>query len=270
VLVRLGVVLVTLALAASPAGARMKRCAHDAVLVGSTCVDRYEESTWQIPPGNNALVAKIQNGQATLDALVSAGAVQVSAGGFVGCVDPQYPVTFPASGNWTEPVYAVSIAGVLPSGCTSWLQAAQACALSGKRLLTNVEWQQAAAGTPDPGFDDGATLCKIAGDPMLSNPAPTGSRALCVSNWGAWDMVGNIYEWVSDWSERAGACTTWSADYGGDYSCMGGTGIVPRATALARGGYFGLVGGPLAGDFAVIAVNDVTVGPEGNGFRCGR
>lgn len=260
----------TAILTAVPGGARVKRCGPDAVLVGSTCVDRYEATTWQIPAANTALVKKIQRGRATLDDLLAGGAVQVSAGGFVACETPLYPSTFPLTGNWTDPIYAVSIPGVLPSGCTSWFQAAQACALSGKRLLSNVEWQQAAAGTPDTGFDDNATLCKIANDPFGSNPAPTGSRSGCASSWGVFDMVGNIYEWVGDWSERPVTCSAWPAEYGDDYTCMGGNGTVPIPTALARGGYFGLVGGTLAGQFAVVAINQPSVGAQGNGFRCGR
>ena len=56
--------------------------------------------------------------------------------------------------------YAVSVAGVLPSTCLTWFQAEQACRLSGKRLITNQEWQAAAAGTPDPDdADDGTTTC---------------------------------------------------------------------------------------------------------------
>jgi formylglycine-generating enzyme required for sulfatase activity len=255
---------------AAPAAARTTRCAPDAVLVGATCVDRWEASTWQIPADNLALVRKVQRGRATLDDLLSGGAVQVSAGGFVTCVAPLYPATFPFTGNWTAPIYAVSVPGVLPSGCTSWFQAAQACALSGKRLLSNVEWQEAAAGTPDPGFDDNATTCKITNDPEGSNPAPTGSRAACVSQWGVFDMVGNIYEWVGDWSERPTSCSTWPVAFGDDYACMGGNGTVPLPTALARGGYFGLVGGTLAGQYAVVAINTPGVGAQGNGFRCGQ
>jgi len=70
-----------------------------------------------------------------------------------------FPATFPNTGNWkaeedSKPpspgVFAASVAGVLPSTCLSWFQAEQACALSGKRLATNQEWQRAVAGTPDP------------------------------------------------------------------------------------------------------------------------
>jgi cysteine-rich repeat protein len=72
-------------------------------------------------------------------------------------------VAFPDNGQWTAVsgssppspgVYAVSVAGVHPTTCVTWWQAAEACRLSGKRRLTNLEWQDAAADTPDPG-DDG-------------------------------------------------------------------------------------------------------------------
>src|SRR5207253_634610 len=114
--------------------------------------------------GNTALVKRMQAGKATLGELQAAGAVQL------GCTaapyaHTAYPVTYPDNGNWvpvpgsippSPGVFAASAAGTKPSACTSWLQAVQACAASGKRLLTNEEWQRAAAGTPDLGaVDDG-------------------------------------------------------------------------------------------------------------------
>lgn len=164
------------------------RCSPDSVQVGTTCVDLYEASLWQIPAGNVALIKKVQKGRATPADLTAGGATQV------GCTSSPFfqaaiPGTFPVTGNWTAPVYAASIPGVLPSTCVTWFQAEQACALSTKRLLTNEEWQRAAAGTPDPNVDDGTTLCNI-----LATGAPsfTGSRSACVSGWGTFDMIGNV------------------------------------------------------------------------------
>ena len=78
-------------------------------------------------------------------------------------------------------------------GRESGYQANQACLLSGNRLLPNREWQGAAAGTPDPGAaDDGSTTCVTTG----AEPANTGSRSSCKSVWGAFDMIGNVDEWV--------------------------------------------------------------------------
>jgi hypothetical protein len=132
-------------------------CPPDAVQVGPTCVDKYEASVWQVPPVNTGLIDKIKTGTATLADLTAGGATQLAPAD--SCGSPSdYGVLFPATGNWTPVlgssppspgVYAVSIPGVKPSACITWFQAQQACALAGKRLITNGEWQRAAAGTPD-------------------------------------------------------------------------------------------------------------------------
>src|SRR5262249_15936363 len=127
--------LITCTAVAAPASAL---CPPDAVQVGPTCVDKYEESIWQIPAANILLIRKVQRGPAALGDVTAAGATQL--GCIVGAGQTPYPASFPVNGNWTAPVYAVSVPGVLPSTCVSWFQAEQACALSGKRLVTNQEW----------------------------------------------------------------------------------------------------------------------------------
>lgn len=244
-----------------PSGA----CAADAVKVGTTCVDKYESSLWTIPVANTALLDKVRAGAATLQDLSDGGAVQVNAGAFADCTAPRIPMEFPQTGNWTEPVYAVSIPGVQPSACVTWFQAVQACALAGKHLLTNEEWQRAAAGTPDPGADNTVGICTI-----FTDPAPTGSHPACVSSWGAYDMAGNVYEWVADWTNRATGCTNWPSAYGDDVSCYGGTSTGQLPAAIARGGYYGLFSGSYAGIFDIFAVNQPSFAIEGIGFRCGR
>ena len=195
-------------------------CPPDSVKVANVCVDRYEASVWSIPSDNQALIDEVRTGQETLDDLTTGGATQLSTVNATHCDAPLFPSTFPPNGNWTAPVYAASVPGIHPTACITWFQAEQACALSGKRLLTNQEWQRAAAGTPDPGVDDYSTTCTIA-----TAPNDTGSRATCVSQWGAYDMVGNVYEWVADWAQRANGCTNWPGDdYAGDVSCYGGDG----------------------------------------------
>jgi formylglycine-generating enzyme required for sulfatase activity len=243
-------------------------------------VDKYEASVWQVDPHNTALVNQIQSGTVTLADLQAGGAVQL------GCTGAPfnataYPGNFPAGGQWTpvfgsDPpspgVYAASVPGVLPSTCIDWFQAAQACALSGKRLITNREWQDAAAGTPDPGnADDGSTTCAT----ISNNPAKTGARTNCKSSWGAFDMIGNVYEWVTDWADRSNVgCTDWTTQTGlagADVSCFGGNGSngVDRIPgALLRGGAW--VIGSLAGVFAVRS-DLLPVEPFNYiGFRCAR
>lgn len=238
--------------------------------MGTVCVDKYEASVWQIPAGNATLVRRVRGGRAALDDLLAGGAVQVSATSPTQvCGGIPFPSGFPPTGAWTEPLYAASVAGVLPSACLTWFQAQQACALSGKRLLTNEEWQRAAAGTPDDLTDTLPTSrCNISLNP---GPTATGSRPACVSSWGAYDMVGNLYEFVADWAERATACTDWGANFGWDTACFGGNATGRLPGAMLRGGYWGLSASGLAGGvFAISTINAPSFGVEGIGFRCGR
>ena len=238
-------------------------CPPDSVKVGPTCVDKYEASVWQIDASNTTLIGKVQAGTATLSDLNGGGAIQVSPSS---SCSPAFPSTFPATGNWTMPLYAVSVAGVHPTACVTWFQAEQTCALSGQRLVTNQEWQVAAAGTPDPGGTPGSNDCNT----NSVGPANTGSRTNCKSNWGAFDMVGNVWEWVADWGDLANACTNWPASFGSDLSCVGGpgSGFSNLPGALIRGGGWDFGAG--AGVFAVDALSNPSDSSGGLGFRCAR
>jgi formylglycine-generating enzyme required for sulfatase activity len=146
---------------------------------------------------------------------------------------------------------------VLPTTCVSWFQAEQACRLSGTRLLTNQEWQAAAASTPDPGTDDGMSDCNI-GRPFAQALTPTGSRGKCVSRWGVWDMVGNATEYVADWGEQATTCSLWLY---GDSSCVGGNSAEGLPGVMLRGGSFSDEdGGTKAGVFSVRIVTHLSSG----------
>jgi len=109
-------------------------------------MDKYEASVWSIDSANKGLIGKVQQGKVALSHLIEGGAVQrgtnVDDYGLAGCLD---------NGNGCTTVYAVSLAGVTPAHSITWFQAAAACANASRRLLTNVEWQVAALGTPDPG-----------------------------------------------------------------------------------------------------------------------
>jgi hypothetical protein len=75
--------------------------------------------------------------------------------------------------------------GVVPWRFVTYVQAEQLCARAGKRLPTAGEWYQAALGTVD------GLQCNAAGG--LAN---TGEFEGCMSGVGAFDMVGNVWEFV--------------------------------------------------------------------------
>jgi hypothetical protein len=107
-----------------------------------------------------------------------------------------YPSSFPVNGQYTVPLYALSIAQVLPSASMTWFQAVAACEASGKRLPNRQEWIRAAKGTIDPGASDGAGgTCLTAG----VQARLTGVGNACASSWGAEDMIGNLSEWTDEW-----------------------------------------------------------------------
>ncbi|MBM3668208.1 MAG: hypothetical protein FJW90_12215 [Actinobacteria bacterium] len=189
------------------------------VSAGAVCIDRYEVSVWSSPTGGTQYGASSDN----------------------------YPCTDTGQGckaGTAGAIYARSVAGVTPSGFITYFQAQQALANVGKRLPTNGEWQQAVAGTPD------STACNISTGAV----ANTGANAGCVSNFGANDMVGNLYEWVADWVPVSTACPGWGAVgtfSSNDQMCLSGASTIATGPgALIRGGFFGSGSG--AGPFAVV------------------
>ncbi len=254
------VALLVVTLLALPAHA--KKCPPDSVQVGPICVDIYEASVWSIPAGSS-LIKKVQKGKALLADLTGGGATQISPSS--SCT-PAFPGTFPANGQWTAPLYAVSIAGVHPTACVTWFQADQACRLSGKRVLTNGEWQSAVAGTPDGGGgDNGSTDCNTITAGAATN---TGSRPNCKSNYGAFDMVGNVREWVADWVPASTGCPGWGG-FSNDFMCLSGASTTTTGPGgLLRGGDF--TDGAAAGPLAVNGVLEASSFSAFIGFRCAR
>ena len=215
-------------------------CPADMVKVGSVCVDKYEASVWENPDGT---------------------------GTQYGATADDYPCA-DTGNDCKDKMYAVSRAGETPSASITWFQAQQACGNVGKRLLSNAEWQAAAAGTPDPGGNPGEEECNT----NSGEPVSTGSRANCVSVWEVFDMVGNVAEWVEDWVPRSALCLESKLfDGTDDDNCLAGAATDTGPGVLHRGGHFGLFGkGGRPGVFTVHGGNEPSDAFDVLGFRCAR
>lgn len=256
-MVAAALLVASVAAAGGPPRGPLKACPPDAVTAGTACVDKYEASVWRVPNAettNHALVTRIRQGRATVALLEAGGATRLGIG-----TDDYAPCADDGQGCDGD-VYAASVAAVPPSASITWFQAQEACANSGKRLPTNAEWQVASNGTPD-APDDHATTCTVSSAAI----SLTGARSACVSARGAFDMAGNVVEWVADWVPLSTACPGWG-EFSDDLMCLAGaatTGSGPGA--LLRGGsLFG--GGPLA----VLGTATPSRAESFVGFRCAR
>ncbi|MBD3393804.1 MAG: SUMF1/EgtB/PvdO family nonheme iron enzyme [Chitinivibrionales bacterium] len=88
--------------------------------------------------------------------------------------------------------------GAVPQGNASYKEAQQACESKGKRLCTAEEWQWACSGlegyTYPYGWQFDKKNCNTKG---VGQFEASGARKRCVGKFGLYDMVGNIFEWVT-------------------------------------------------------------------------
>ncbi len=226
----------------------------------------------------------IQSGGACPD-----GMIEVEAVLGVTCVDAYETSTggdcpVPNPGNMIEShknVQTADCSGVSEAGKVPWSfvtrdQALQICARSGKRLPTSAEWYALSLGMTDVEHS-----CNVSSKSI----AQTGSLATCASPQGAYDLVGNVWEWVSD-DVIDGQYNNRQLPQTGYVSQIDNTGVAilteegeqelfsndyfwaqtSGAYGMVRGGYYD--SGTDAGLYAVHADTPTNAASIGIGFRC--
>ncbi len=177
-----------------------------------------------------------------------------------------------------------SKAGLKPWRFISQTQAMIACAKAGKRLPSNEEWYQASLGTPDFDGDWQEDTCQVDSN-WKEQPGDCGSSKKCVSSFGAYDMIGNVWEWVDgeiidgklngEEMPSAGFVSSVSSEgrvvtteknkdpnFNEDYLWIKKKGV----RGIARGGYWS--NGDKAGVYATYLVSPTNFAGDGIGFRC--
>ncbi len=230
-------------------------CPPDMVFVpfenGDFCIDKYEAS-----PNKKCPVEVPKNQQDTRINLTSAGCG------------------------------ALSEADKIPWAYISQAQAREACVKAEKRLPSNEEWFAASLGTPDIKNSDWESVdCHLSSN-WSEQPGRSGTSDLCQSAYGAYDMVGNVWEWVSGeiidgkfngrelpeqgfvrevdinglpiFTDRGQA----DPNHGEDYLWIRNSGI----RGMARGGFWD--NKKEGGIYASYLVSEPSFAGNGIGFRC--
>lgn len=121
------------------------------------------------------------------------------------CPEDMFLVDMPP-GKQGRPFFKVCIdryefpnkAGAVPKGNVTYDAAQKLCAQQGKRLCRAFEWQWGCSGiegyTYPYGWNIQGKTCNSGDNALL---VPSGERRTCVSKFGGYDMVGNIFEWVT-------------------------------------------------------------------------
>jgi hypothetical protein len=160
-------------------------------------VDRYEAAVHQASTGAQLAASDAVGG--ALPPTIASSGLEVTG---------HYPRDTPRS------ALAFSHSG-RPTVSITWFHANAACRAAGKRLLRREEWFAAASGT-----NDGAACWTDPSNRGTRVSSPTNG---CTSASGAHDMIGNVWEWTSEWYAGAGAAAqvnsalqNWPAEYNMD------------------------------------------------------
>jgi len=160
------------------------------------CIDKYEASLWE---------------------------TSSCSGAQYGVSADDYPAGFPdkvgdGGEAQTTPVYACSLPGATPSANMSYWQAKKACENSGKILCPSSTWQTACQHGQSWAYPYGNTFSSGTCNTLetnLNHAAACGVYASCKSDWGSYDLSGNVREWTQ--SNSCAGDNRKRGAYGGNY-----------------------------------------------------
>jgi len=169
------------------------------------------------------------------------------------CVEAKICDPLKNTNDYNNPLYAQH-----PVVNVDWNMAKKYCKWRVAGLPSEAEWEKAARGTDGrvyPWDKEGIDGTFANYNQNVGDTTPVGSYPKGVSPYGAYDMIGNVWEWVEDWYKAYPGNTINSDEYGTTYRVL-------------RGGSWYLSIGDLHS--AIRFRNGPTTTTDYFGFRCAR